>query len=306
MEPCYFCRRRYQEVPKPLAKFLAIHNTAGLFSPMKKFFEHQGHMIDIAAFDHNELKFDEFYGIEYVVEGDNTIPSWAERVEKWRIQILNAVGMYDVIIVSSAAPIFIDIHKIFPDKPLIFVAHGEIKYGWSPKLRKAIADASDAFYVTTTDLMKYAGIDNNKKVRKINHAVDMEHFKPRDLGNGKVCFYPPAAYRDNNPIQEQTVRKYLKDIPDIDFQPSYQTDFENVPDMLQKYSIFYDVKFTLKAELVYNPDGDTMSRMGEEALAMGLTVIDGGFTEHKGLPDKYKAENVTMSFLNDMKEMGVI
>jgi len=281
-----------------------IHNTASLFSPMRKFFEAEGHTMDVAVYNITRLAFDEFYELEHVVEADSSIESWGERTEKWNKDILDLIDKYDVIVVSSVGATFMMIHEKFPDKPIIFVSHGEIKYGWTEKDRRTIADIADIFYTTTTDLMKYPGLVNHRKLRKINHAVDMEHFKPRELGNGKVCFYPPAEDRGFNPIQEQTVRKYLKDIPDIDFQPSYQTKFKNVPAMLQKYNIFYDVKFTLNAELVYNPDGDTMSRMAQEALAMGLTVIDGGFREHRGLPDRYRAETVTKDFLRDMKEIG--
>jgi hypothetical protein len=101
------------------------------------------------------------------------------------------------------------------------------------------------------------------------------------------------------------VRKYLKDVPDIDFQPSYQVRYEHVPDMLQKYNTFYDVKFTLKGELLFDPDADTMSRMAEEALAMGLTVIDGGQIGHIGLNPKYHAQTVTESFIGDLEAIGV-
>jgi hypothetical protein len=224
----------------------------------------------------------------------------------WRNKLLKVAESFDVLVISSAPVLVFILREAFPDKVIIFVAHGEIRYKpWDGFLRRQVLGKVNLFYCTTTDLMELEGLMGNDKVRKINHPVDMDHFKPRPLQKGSICIYPPAKDRGNNDIQEVLVREHLKDIPNITFQESYLIPFSQVPEMLSKYDTFYDVKFNLFKDMLYNPDGDVMSRMGEEALAMGMTVIDGGFNEHKGLPAKYTAEVVTESFLNDMREIGV-
>ena len=283
-----------------LASFLIIHNTAGLFLPCLKYFKAKHHKVKLAKFRPERLRFMEHYNKTSIVATD------LQGTFEWRKQLLIVAESFDVLIVSSAPEIVFILREEFPDKTIIFVAHGEIRYKpWDGVLLRTILGKVDLFYCTTTDLMELDGLRGNSRVRKIDHPVDMDHFKPRPLKPGKLCVYPPAKDRGNNDIQEKLVRAHLKDIPDITFQESYLLPFGEVPEMLSHYDTFYDVKFNLFKDMLYNPDGDVMSRMGEEALAMGMTVIDGGFNEHKGLPEKYTAEVVTESFLHDMKEIGV-
>jgi glycosyltransferase involved in cell wall biosynthesis len=254
-------------------KILNVYNTAGWYFPIVPEMEKLGHTVDFAMNDNDQLGFTKYYkpNNRITMTGDITT------VRKELFEISNE---YDIIHISSAMGHLTALRMKHPAKPMVMQFHGWEARG---QQRDAILTSriADAVMITTTDLKKHLpGI----KAQYIPHPVDTELFKPRPLGKGAVCMYHPKL--------EKPAREFLKDVPDVDFQVLYQVQYKDVPQLLENYDTYYDIKFDSDGNLVHDPEGDTMSRMAEEALSMGLTVIDGSFREHKGLPDKYRPENV--------------
>jgi hypothetical protein len=265
-------------------KILNVYNTAGWYFPIHKEMEKLSHTVDYAINTPDQLGFMEYYCV------DNKI-TVGERVETTRLELFDLTKNYDVIHVSSAMHHLTALRMKFPKKPMVLQFHG-----WEVRNhhRDAILSSrlADLVMVTTTDLIGHLPGCHAKYVP---HPVDTKLFAPRHLKEGAVCMY--------HPNQEKPAREYLKDVDGVDFQKLYQVNYKDVPDLLQNYDTYYDIKFDSDGKIVYDPDGDTMSRMAEEALSMGLTVIDAGFREHKGLPDKYRPENVAKQLDGLYEEM---
>lgn len=258
-------------------KILVVYNTAGWYFPIVKEMEKLGHTVDFAIHYKYELDFDK--------RGDfnNLLPIMPFEIVVVDM-LIHLAKDYDIIHISSAAGLTYHMRRAFPDKPIVFMSHGEnIRIDNTPQLEAA--KLANLVLVTTTDLHAcLPGIDTVY----VPHPVDTELFAPRPLKKGTICMFQPPA--------EKAVREYLKDIEGVDFVRSYAVPFDQVPSILENYDTYYDIKFGGKLagtdKLIYDEEGDIMSRMGEEALCMGLKVIDAGFREHVGLPDKYRPENV--------------
>lgn len=241
--------------------------------PIQKEMEKRGYEIDYAINSIDELGFIDYY------KPHNRISTTGD-IAVVRKELFDIADDYDLIHVSSAIGHITVLRTMFPAKPIVLQFHG-----WEARTQQRHAllasRLADGVMITTTDLHGYLpGI----RSEYIPHPVDIELFAPRHLGSGKVCMYHPNL--------EKPAKDYLKDIQGVDFQVLYQVKYKDVPKLLEKYDTYYDIKFNTDGKLVHDPDGDTMSRMAEEALSMGLTVIDGSFREHRGLPDKYRPENV--------------
>lgn len=262
-------------------KITSLVDTAGFLLPCAKYIRESGHEIEfVKREDAGLCNFMKHYN-EPGFEPDS--------VDHFRIRCIHAAQEADIVHVSYSHKLVHIIKERYPEKKVVYQIHGGEARSRPIEVEAAI-ELADLTLFTTTDIPNYV---QGHDMHHLPHAVDTEHFKGRKLGYKSVCMlYPRKAERD-------VVKKHLEGQADIDFVYLYTMPFSDVPEFLSQYNTFYDVKCNNETKEIIEPvpEHDIMSRMAEEALCMGLTVINARFARARGLPERYRAEVVTEQLL---------
>jgi hypothetical protein len=262
-------------------RILDLFDTAGFILPCLKYLRSWGHTVDVLKRDDSRLHFMEHYkepGLIPITKGND-----------FQRRVYELAKKADIIHVSYSRMWVGNMRHHFPNKKIVYQLHGGETRN-RPELCQTACDMADMVLYTTTDLAKYV---HHERMFHLPHAVDTDHFAPRRItSKKKLCMYNPLK-----PNLLSAARQYLHDIDGVEFYPLYTMPFSKVPDFLSNYGYYYDCKFTNHGQIVHESKGDTLSRMSQEALSLGLTVIDAGFKVHKGLPGYNRAENVAMKLI---------
>ena len=186
---------------------------------------------------------------------------------------------YDLIHVHYHS-IFVPPLKFLYGKPVIIHFHGsDVRQNWGAHLKRI--KRSDAILVSTKDLLQGAPLN----AFWIPNPVDTVKFKKRDpfLETCKAFTFSYGADAE----AYELANRYGLDLDII----SEKIQHEKVPDLMNKYSFYIDIKRDFKGRILY--DEGAISKSGLEALSMGLKVISKDMSLKEGLPEVHRPENVS-------------
>lgn len=260
---------------------LHIWNTAGVASLMARSLRGIGIKADVLIRSlHDPFQFGLFYGFD-PLDLD---------AKQFTGVCISTAKQYDVIHIHSAHRIIPLLREEYPLKRIIYQAHGsEITNGDPDEYTSNISKA-DAVISSTKDLNEIllnAGIEN----ALILNAVDTCLFKDTSSErNGDLLMQLPYLNMDETiRISKQYSENFTI------FNRSNHIPFWKMPELLNKYNRFIDVK----VGTWMNEPTQARSKTAIEALACGCTVINYDGTISKGLPE----ENTPEYQLNKIKQI---
>ena len=195
---------------------------------------------------------------------------------------------YDVIHVHYHS-IFIPFLKTLYKKPVIMHFHGsDVRHNWGARLKRI--KKADCVVVSTPDLL----VGSPPGISWIPNPVDTVKFKPISFSTPKNSAFTfsygadqeAQAIADHHGLNLAIIRG---DVP-----------HGQVPRLMCHYEFYIDVKRVM-GRLLY--PGDTLSKAGLEALAMGLKVISKDLSIREGLPEIHRPENVADDFFQIYEEL---
>ncbi|MBA7602434.1 hypothetical protein ES703_09523 [subsurface metagenome] len=188
---------------------------------------------------------------------------------------------YDVIHVHYHS-IFIPFLKRLYKKPVIMHFHGsDVRHNWPARLKRI--KKANCVVVSTPDLLT----GSPQGTSWIPNPVDTVKFTPISWVPKKRTALTFSYGADD---QAQVIAEHHNLDLDIIKIPILH---HHVPKLMSKYRYYIDVKRDFKGRLLY--PGDTLSKAGLEALAMGLKVVSKDLSIREGLPDIHQPENVADS-----------
>lgn len=205
----------------------------------------------------------------------------------YRLNILKKARNYDLIHVHCIYEYIPLLRKLYPKKKIILHYHGTDLRNANTKKREKSEKLSDAVLLSTHDLKEDA-----PDAIYVPNPIDVEHFK-YNPPNTKKAFTILGHY--HIPL----AKKYLlKNKLYLDFdilnRESCPIPYAEMPSVLCKYGTYIDLKFqTRNNELIR-----TISNLGRQALATGLTVLDYNLKYVKGLPAEHKPANAAKKLLD--------
>ncbi|MBA7599871.1 hypothetical protein ES703_06916 [subsurface metagenome] len=185
---------------------------------------------------------------------------------------------YDIIHVHYHS-IFIPFLKRIYKKPVIMHFHGsDVRENWMARIDRI--KKADKILVSTPDLLTGSPLSTSW----IPNPVDTVKFTP-------ISWVPPKnsaltfSYGADEEAQDIAEHHGLN----LDIIKS-SVPHRMVPRLMSHYQFYIEVKRDFRGRLLY--PGDTLSKAGLEALAMGLKVVSKDLTVREGLPEIHKPENV--------------
>jgi len=184
---------------------------------------------------------------------------------------------YDIIHVHYHSIFILFLKKLYK-KPVIMHFHGsDVRENWGARLERI--KKADCVMVSTPDLL----MGSPQGTSWIPNPVDILKFKPvsRNPPKNSALTFSYGADEEALYIAENLglILDIIKD----------RIPHEKVPELMCKYEFYIDVKRVL-GRLLY--PGDTLSKAGLEALAMGLKVVSKDMRVSEGLPEIHRPENV--------------
>jgi glycosyltransferase involved in cell wall biosynthesis len=206
---------------------------------------------------------------------------WNYSFYSFLTRIIFEARNHDIIHLHDRDILIPILKKIYPNKPVIIHYHGsKIRYRWTE--RKKYWRHADQIIVVTQDLLKYAP----ENVLLVENPVDTELFQLNESQPELSALHMEYGVNDlakeiaqNRCIPLKIHNRRINPIP-----------YTKMPELLNQYTHYIDVKWGYPEILLYPPD--SFSRTGLEALACGLRVISVNQFEAKGLPEENYPEYV--------------
>jgi len=273
-----------------------VHSLKGASHMVSKFnILHVGDMAGVAAVLSNEANLMGYHShviqldtIDTYHIGDyyhNT--TYAKSKGEMRAYLIQMIDLYDHIVVHD----LIDFAEELEGTAMSYVFHGNMLRN-SPKLMKRVENIStlENIFVTSDDLLQYS-----KNAELLVRPVDTKLFKPQKITSDEAFTMISKRFLD-------ILQDYLEEF-DIDFivRDNYIVKYEEMPDLFSKYGVYVDVKYQSchPPKIIYN---DTLSLIGLQALACGLTVYNPLQKEFLGLPKGHEAKKATKEFIRVLRE----
>jgi len=213
--------------------------------------------------------------------------TYAKSQSEMRAYLVQMIDLYDHIVVHD----LIDFAEELDGTAMSFVFHGNMLRS-DPKRMKRVENIStlENIFVTTDDLLKYS-----KNAELLVRPIDTKLFKPQKITSDEAFTMISQRYLS-------VLQKYLEEF-DIDFivRDNYVVQYKDMPDLFKQYGVYVDVKYQNchPPKIIQN---DTLSLIGLQALACGLTVYNPIMKEFNGLPKAHEAKRATKEFIRILKE----
>jgi len=258
-------------INNPPKKVLHIWDNAAVSCVLAKFTKPYGYESRVIK----RKKFDPFGVIKYYNQ-------------KYIANIAGPLFIIAAAKIASQADI-VHIHSIFKLVPMIKNAkvilhyHGsDLRRNLDSEKRKYCESKADMILVSTPDLMQ-------EGFNYLPNPVDTDLFKPQyhiEKNNKALTF--SIRYLDMDLINHDVNMQHILDgmHHDIIDREKDPISYEKMPELLNKYNRYIDVKYV---------DGQKLkaySVTGLQALACGLEVFNYDNKLVKGLPDNHRPENV--------------
>jgi hypothetical protein len=187
---------------------------------------------------------------------------------------------HDLIHVSYHDIMLMGIRAFYINKPMIMHFHGSDIRGLWEKKKEIVERNADKILVSTPDLLE----DAPDNVEFLPNIVDETLFKEIDIPRNNR-----AIHFDYNRVNEAL---RLAEIHDLDLRIMNDKNIQhrNLPDILKNFEYLIEAKDVLGHKIIFN--SGTHSKLGLEALHMGLKVVKSDGSIFHRFPHKHLTESV--------------
>lgn len=244
-------------------RILHVWNTAGIASLIANEQIKRGHHVNVMMrYPFDPFGFTEYYGFDYLDISANQFLDYC----------FDIANNYDVIHFHGIDREIERYRSAYPGKKIIVHYHGsEVTKNNDVKKRRNVSKLSDFIFSSTLDVhlkLNKEGIKNTY----IPNPIDIHLFKPLQIEKEEDRY----LYVSSRYIDIESVLTFLEDkidITKIDLfdREEYGIPFYEMPELLNEYNTFIDVKCY---EWLNGKPGEAYSTTGLQASSCGLNVLN--------------------------------
>lgn len=279
IQKIFHSKKNENKVEKNLKSILHVWDIAGISAILAKYLKKRGYKADVILREgYDKFNILSFYEIK-------TLELRGKQFLKHAVKMAKD---YDIIHIHDLFELVPLIQKKYKnEKTIILHYHGTRLRNTPQKERFESEKIADNVIVSTKDLQKIL-----PTATYLPNSIDIEFFHgiPQKENVERKFIIKNEAYNWKL-ISNRINALKLGEVEIIDRQTQF-VPYSKMPELFGKFTTYVDIKYQ-NGELL-----DVFSTTAMQALACGLTVIDGNGKKWKEFPEEHKPENVIEKLLS--------